>query len=208
MTEKERYEVRDPTKRKKAKQTPQEAWMELLTDSIPKAPSHLRQNLTEISTRENVPRKEKQFRNFVANSMRIPHSAVEEIWKFLKELQGRKQAAREEEKRVQERKAAEELAKVEKAKEESDFKASCKHDDIDNQTNHPLPSSEEVKKAMKKILKKEEAKAMPIKSLQKAVCAKFSLEKKGKKHMKKLLKEQLLGKKFAVDGKIVRLKVD
>lgn len=140
--------------------------------------------------------------------MRIPHSAVEEIWKFLKELQGRKQAAREEEKRVQERKAAEELAKVEKAKEESDFKASCKHDDIDNQTNHPLPSSEEVKKAMKKILKKEEAKAMPIKSLQKAVCAKFSLEKKGKKHMKKLLKEQLLGKKFAVDGKIVRLKVD
>ena len=50
-------------------------------------------------------------------------------------------------------------------------------------------SADEIKKVVKKILKKEKDKAMPIKSLRKAFYAKYCLEKKGKKHMKKLLKE-------------------
>lgn len=187
--------------------------MDLLADSVAEAPTHLRQHLSEISTRDNVPRKEKQFRNFVANSMRISKSTVDQIWNLLNELKDKQQAAKEEQKKLaEESQKKEESPKPEKAEtvssKSSPASDTTKSDEKESSTTEKLPSSEELKKAMKKILKKEKDKTMPIKTLRKAVCAKYGLEKKGKKHMRKLLKEHLAGKKFVVDGKVVRLKVD
>ena len=209
LTEVERYEKRDPAKRNATKQTPQEAWMQLLADSVSSAPTHLQQHLNEISSRDNVPRKEKQFRNFVANSMKISKSTVDQIWNHLKELKEKQQAAKAEEKAAEESQKKENPEKP--TNEEIDKPNFSQLSSTENSakiSDVKLPSADELKKAMKKILKKEKDKAMPIKSLRKAVCAKYGLEKKGKKHMKKLLKEHLSGKKFVVDGKLVRLKVD
>ena len=213
LTEVERYEKRDPAKRKATKQTPQEAWMELLADSVAGAPTHLRQHLSEISARDNVPRKEKQFRNFVANSMRISKSTVDQIWNYLKELKDKQQAAKEAQKLAEEsqKKEKEESSKSEKVATDKPKAAEPSESNKPEKESPPdahLPSADELKKAMKKILKGEKDKAMPIKSLRKAVCAKYGLEKKGKKQLKKLLKDHLSGKKFVVDGKLVRLKVD
>ena len=185
--------------------------MELLADSVNEAPTHLRQYLSDISTRDNVPRKEKQFRNFVANSMKISKSAVEQIWNFLKELKDKQQAAKEEKAKATQIHSQEN--KLEEDKEDSkmgETKPSVAQETerADKNEADALPSPDEIKKAMKKILKKEKDNTMPLKRLKKAVCAKYGLEKKGKKHMKKLLKEHLSGKKFVVDGKVVRLKVD
>ena len=208
----ERYEKRDPSKRKASKkQTPQEAWMDLLANSVAEAPTHLRQHLSDISARDNVPRKEKQFRNFVSNSMRISKSTMDQIWNHLKDLKDKQQAAKEAQKAADEdKKASEALAQKDEETEQSTppakpTKAVSSEKDTSSSN---LPSTEEVKKAMQKILKEQKDKAMPIKRLRKAVCAKYGLEKKGKKQMKKLLKEHLSGKKFVVDGKLVKLKVD
>lgn len=190
--------------------------MELLADSVSQAPTPLRHYLTEISARDNVPRKEKQFRNFVANSMKIPKSTVEQIWNFLKELKDRQQKEAAALKEAETKKADENASKrkaenTPKADEKmagTSHKPSSQSTSVVENSNSKLPSADQVKKAMKKILKKEEGKAMPVKHLRKAVCAMYGVEKNGKKRMKNLLKEHLSGKKFVVDGKIVRLKVD
>lgn len=215
----ERYEKRDPAKRaavKRKKQTPQEAWMELLTDSVAEAPVHLRHYLSEISTRDNVPRKEKQFRNFIANSMRISQSTVEQIWNYLKELKEKQQAAKDAQKKAEEegsqftkKQQSETTGKKEGAEPISTSdEHTTNHKPANEASGLSLPSADEVKKAMKKILKKETDKKMPLKKLRKAVCAKYGIEKNGKKHMKKLLEKHLSGKKFVLDNNVVRLKID
>eukprot|EP00977_Amphora_coffeiformis_P004045 scaffold804_cov165-Amphora_coffeaeformis.AAC.24 len=206
MTEVERYEKRGPVKRK----GPQEDWMELLAEAVPQAPVHLRPHLSEISTRDNVPRKEKQFRNFVANSMKISNSVVQQIWIFLKELKDKKQAAKDAQKKTNENQAKKnEPAKVEKAEEKDTAKSPSQNNDKTKiEASTTLPSADEVKKAMKKILKKESNKQMPLKKLRKAVCARYGIEKKGKDHMKKVVEKHLSGKKFVIDNKVVRLKID
>ena len=207
MTEVERYEKRGPVKRK----GPQEDWMELLADAVSQAPVHLRHHLSEISTRDNVPRKEKQFRNFVANSMKISNSVVEQIWVFLKELKEKKQVVKDAQKKPEISQAKKkEPVKEGKTEDLETVKSSSqkKDDKTENEPSLTLPSTDDVKKAMKKILKKESEKQMPLKKLRKAVCAHYGIEKKGKEHMKKLVEKHLSGKKFIIDNKMVRLKID
>jgi hypothetical protein len=109
MTEVERYEKRDPAKSSglsgaRAKLTPQEAWMELIVSSVPEAPSHLRQYMQTISTLSNIPRKEKQFRNFTANSLNLgggrqhAEKIVSDIWSFLCTLREKQQKQRQQQK--------------------------------------------------------------------------------------------------------------
>lgn len=143
--------------------------------------------------------------------MRISKGSVDQIWDYLKELKEKQQAAKEQQK------MSEESQKNEFSDKRDATALSAEPSPTPNMDNNKdekdsstvkIPSADEVKKAMKKILKNEKDKSMPIKTLRKAVCTKYGLEKKGRKQMKKLLKEHLLGKKFAVDGKLVRLKVD
>jgi hypothetical protein len=219
LTEVERYETKGKGKGSNKKKSPQEMWMDILAEAGPEAPAHLRHYMSDVSTRDNVPRKEKQFKNFVANSMKIPKHTVQEIWDFLKqrkeEEQQRQTAAKE-----QIQKAEKEQTKIEEVLTDGDAESVDSAEAVqadpaettlkqsENAVDVKLPSPDEVKKAMKKILKKEKDNAMPLKSLRKAVCSKYGMEKKGKKQMKKLLTDNLSAKKFVVDGKVVRLKID
>lgn len=85
VTEVERYEKRTP--KKNGKVPPQQLWMELIADSIQIAPAHLQSYVRTMSTLDNVPRKEKPFYNFTANSLNLKNKhgseIVSEIWKFL-----------------------------------------------------------------------------------------------------------------------------
>jgi hypothetical protein len=215
VTEVERYEQRDPSKRKKKKQSPQEVWMELLSTSVALAPTHLQSCLSTIATYDNVPRKEKQFRNFVANSMKLPHSTVTQIWEYLKQVRETQQATatatattadqaltqQEDNNKRNTHEAVITESKNDSSNtvvtntEEDDLNAkknSCSNKNDDTAVSSSLPSSKEVKKTMKKLLKQETSKSMSMKQLRKAVCAKYKLKdtnKKGQKHIKQLVKE-------------------
>jgi hypothetical protein len=91
VTEVERYGMGDPNGGKKAKVTPQQAWMDLITSSVDSAPPNLRDFMQALTHLDNVPRKEKQFRNFASNSLNLRgnkngDSIVGEIWGLLKRL--------------------------------------------------------------------------------------------------------------------------
>jgi cell growth-regulating nucleolar protein len=108
VTEVERYEKPNPNK-KKVKVTPQELWTDLIASSVDSAPAHLRGYMESMTHLANVPRKEKQFRNFTSNSLNLrgnrnADSVVGEIWGVLKGLRDEQQKAKAE-------LAAKELAK-------------------------------------------------------------------------------------------------
>lgn len=91
MTEAERYEKRTPAAKKNGgKRTPQEQWRDLVEVCQEKAPAHLQHYLHTMAQLDNVPRKEKQFRNFTANSLNLRgkgqhgEKIVTDIWNLLK----------------------------------------------------------------------------------------------------------------------------
>lgn len=88
ISEVERYEKRAP--KKNGKVPPQQLWMELIADSIAMAPTHLQSYIRTMSTLDNVPRKEKPFYNFTANSLNLKNkhgsAIVAEIWKHLSDF--------------------------------------------------------------------------------------------------------------------------
>jgi hypothetical protein len=61
--------------------------MDLITSSIETAPTQLKSPIRAMSTLDNVPRKEKPFYNFTANSLNLRGKSgevtVSEIWKYL-----------------------------------------------------------------------------------------------------------------------------
>jgi hypothetical protein len=119
MTEVERYEKRGDNasssgQKKGGKKSPQEAWMDLVVSAVDEAPAHLKSQLGILAGLDNVPRKEKQFRNFASNSLNMRGNknnnnrgganVVSEIWTFLK---SRQQQAQDERKKVEEQQALE-----------------------------------------------------------------------------------------------------
>jgi hypothetical protein len=91
VTEVERYEKRAP--RKNSKVSPQQMWMDLITSSVETAPTHLKSHMRTMSILNNVPRKEKAFYNFTANSLNLRgksgEATVSEIWIYLNGLRGK-----------------------------------------------------------------------------------------------------------------------
>jgi hypothetical protein len=95
MTEAERYEKRAPPQKGRGnKPTPQQLWTNAIADASEAAPAHLKHYMRTMSQLDNVPRKEKQFRNFTANSLNLrggqKDSVVSEIWALL-QVQRQKQ---------------------------------------------------------------------------------------------------------------------
>ena len=97
MTEVERYEKRAP--KKNGKVPPQQLWMDLIADAIDTAPAHLKHHLRDMASLDNVPRKEKPFRNFTSNSLNLRgkngDATVSEIWSYLKEIREKQQQRKE-----------------------------------------------------------------------------------------------------------------
>jgi hypothetical protein len=94
MTEAERYEKRAPSQ-KNNKPTPQQLWTRAIADAVEAAPAHLKHYMKTMSQLDNVPRKEKQFRNFTANSLNLrggqKNLVVSEIWSLLQEQRQKQQ---------------------------------------------------------------------------------------------------------------------
>lgn len=201
MTEVERYEKKgaQASKTKSTKKSPQEIWTELLSDSVDVAPSHLKNHLRTLASLGNAPRKEKQFRNFAANSLGLRgnnNAIVGDIWNFLKEVKEKQQKERSEVSKAATLTEKEEPFKAqapeEKEAEKSDKEASN-------------PTKKEVKKAMKKVLKANSNK-LKMKELRKKVQTQLALPKSLKGDLKRLIQQTVETKEsFVVEGKVVML---
>ena len=128
LTESERYETKpwlsndgttsnkQQNKNKKKKRTPQEEWMDVIQTCIENGETSSSSNslttyLKQMSNLENIPRKEKQFRNFTSNSLNLKgkHGTqiVTDLWNVLSKertnrIEQRKKQEAEEEKKKQE----------------------------------------------------------------------------------------------------------
>jgi hypothetical protein len=223
MTEVERYEKRDPAKPSglsgaRAKQTPQEAWMELIVSSVPAAPSHLRQYMQTISTLSNIPRKEKQFRNFTANSLNLgggrqhAEKIVSDIWSFLCTLREKQQKQRQEQKQGNESVASQGIRQTlggdnqETEIEESDDRATkpitsdigARRDDArlgapENAGDDETITVESVSNAMQLVLAGTKG-GMSKSLLRRAVRRHLNLAKQHRSRIKLLVK-QIIGRK-------------
>ena len=172
--------------------------------------------MDQLTMLENVPRKEKQFRNFTINSLGLKGTNGErikgEIWACLtkvREEEKRRKEEEERERKEQQQKAKEKDAvpdsspkKTKSVSESSDGSESSKSSAV-------LPSKKVVVKAMKKVLKKAPNKQLKFKGLRKQVQESLALksDKSGKKKLKKLLEECVKdnSKKIVMDGKTVVL---
>mmetsp|Transcript_38355 Transcript_38355/g.43792 ORF Transcript_38355/g.43792 Transcript_38355/m.43792 type:complete len:258 (-) Transcript_38355:76-849(-) len=197
ITEAERYEksVYRPPNNKKQKKNPQEVWMNLLQQctETADAPQSIRCSLQRLADMGNVPRKEKQFRNFVANSLNLrggrqqQSNHVNDLWNLLSERRNKEI--------LMEKKKREEEEKILKHKEEEQ-KLSVEKTSL---------SSKQVRKTARKILKKSSSSSMKMKHLRNKVLETLGLEKSQQKKLKKILQNELGTKKFKIDGKMVKL---
>ena len=183
--------------------------MEVIHKALSSSPPALTSHLESLSTYDNVPRKEKAFRNFASNSLRLrggnSASIVDSIWKHLNSIRQEKIKANEEEKKSKE--------EEKRAKEEEDSKKdTCIPIDFTiskSNTNGKNDSKKSVFKAVKKALKKAPTGKLKMKDLRKLVSEK--LESKGQKIDKKVfkltIKEAIEGETgIILEGKVVSIK--
>lgn len=214
MTEAERYEktiYKGPKKNdtKGRKMTPQESWMETIADAMENCPPALSSYLQTLSSYDNVPRKEKAFRNFSANSLNLRgkhgDETISSIWKHLSSLREAKMKQQEEAKKA-EQKATEEKKVEEKA--EKKIEEPKKTNESKSSSKEGKKSTKKVVKAMKKALKKAPSKQMKMKELRKIIEKKLDDELKNmskddiKKMMKLAIEEET---SIALDNKVVKI---
>eukprot|EP00547_Thalassionema_nitzschioides_P003025 CAMPEP_0194206582 /NCGR_PEP_ID=MMETSP0156-20130528/5566_1 /TAXON_ID=33649 /ORGANISM="Thalassionema nitzschioides, Strain L26-B" /LENGTH=263 /DNA_ID=CAMNT_0038933133 /DNA_START=29 /DNA_END=820 /DNA_ORIENTATION=- len=211
MTEAERYEKSVYRPPKKQKRNPQEQWMDLIERGASEAPVNLRISIQRLTDLGNVPRKEKQFRNFAANSLNLRGKQVEivsQIWNFLSGLREKENA---EKKRLNEvdkdenQKENESEGKKEHCKEKDAKSSNGNENYIEKESKDDL-SSKRVRKTAKKILKKGKS-SMKLKHLRSEVCKALGLDKNLQKRLKKMLEIEIGAddSRFKVDGKMISL---
>jgi len=211
----ERYEKRAP--KKNGKVPPQQLWMDLIGEATETAPGHLKHHIQSMASLDNVPRKEKPFRNFTSNSLNLRgksgEGTVSEIWNFLKGLREKQQQSASSDRQQKSAAATqqseakndapvnvEDNSSVEKNEESSPKDASTKEETSDKSKS--TIDKKAVKKAMKKALKKASDRSLKIKLLRKAVQS--NLNGADAALVKDLVQQNL--KHFVVDGKRVTLK--
>ena len=223
ISEAERYEksvfrgVRKGEAGPRKKMSAQEAWTLLIADGVGTAPPAIRPNLERLAMLDNVPRKEKQFRNFAANSLSMRRSEAEEmageIWKHLSQLREEQKKANEDGRKKQEAEAEAEAkaSKAEAVKEEAKRGegvegSSSSSSSESSEGGDSRSESRRVSIAMTKLLKEAPRKKMKVSKLGKKVKKELLLKRK-KKEMKVLLKQIIAASKsgMKIDGKRVLL---
>lgn len=170
---------------------------------------------------DNVPRKEKAFRNFTKNSLRIPNhlkdTLVTEIWEFLMLCKKEKDEERQKNENEQKKSEQPEVSMSEKQEQEPPTSiGSSLNDTTEEDTTVPSTSiskteKKEIKKAMKKILKKSPNQRLKVKELRRKVKLKVSLDKYKKEEWKKIMWDHILEQKnkanitVSSDQKVVSL---
>ncbi len=218
----ERYEKRAP--KKNGKVPPQQLWMDLITSSIPMAPAHLQSYIRTMSTLDNVPRKEKPFYNFTANSLNLKNKhgsgIVAEIWKYLSDCRRNQLSS------IKKSEDIGESTEVHKTAVDSLSESVTNNNDLNtnappvdnkdatipkgeiksdkNGTVHVQADKSIVKKKMKLAFKNSKSKSLPIKKLRKIVKEQFN--KDDQMSVKKIIK-QMIGqeKYFSQDGETVTI---
>lgn len=214
LTEAERYEksvYRGPKKgASNIKKGPQDVWSDLIvhaseiaTDSI------IKSKLKELTHLSNVPRKEKQFRNFTANSLKLRdygnHTTnsqiVDRMWKYLVEVRDKEYEKRKRE--LEERKG--DPTPPPQPQPQPTKELPTENSRIAADEN--VISKKKVLKAMKKMLKKAPKHQLKMKELRGKVETKLNVTKCMQKELKKIIMEQIgeHDKKLKLDGKFVSL---
>lgn len=212
VSEAERYEKTVYKGNKKnSKKNPQEAWKDLITEASDYAPPALQAYMQRLAELDNVPRKEKPFRNWAANSLSLrgkQTTIVESLWKFLSELRAKDQASRNMADNDEKRgnvgslvvNQIDDVSKTEREKiETTSAPGVCDSTDL---------SSKSIRKTLKKVLKKAPNRSMKIKALRTAIEVQLGIKKTMRKKLKALFSQeiQVETEKIVVDGKVVTLK--
>ncbi len=182
------------------------------------APGHLKSHMRIMAGLDNIPRKEKQFRNFTSNSLNLRgknESIVGEIWNLLKLEREKRQSEKEQQQQQQQQKDKLENEKQENTVEISEgTPESNERPKIEDSKSTSTSSNVEeidptkVQKAMKKVLKKAPNRSMKLKELRNLLGEKLGLSKGAMKALKKLLEtapESTNKTKVKVDGKMITL---
>lgn len=155
ITEAEKYQgALFQKKNGKEKVNPQEVWMDKIKELAKnRTDPTLKKVFVKLAGYDNVPRKQKNFINFVQNSCHFPKDQVEKVWKTLEEIKTNIQQEREIEKATK-RKATESTEekvedKPKKAKVEKEEPINWNELIVKNLTTDPI----EPKKLFKKIYK-------------------------------------------------------
>lgn len=191
--------------------TPQEQWSEIINQSVENCSPTLSNHLQNLSAYDNVPRKEKAFRNFSANSLNLRGASgdaiITSIWKHLSSI--REENMKNQEKQKQ--------ANVAELKEKTELKESpvkieenVKGDNVskDSSSKATKKSTKKVVKTIRKALKKAPSKQLKMKELRELVKMKLrdELTDMSKDDLKKTIKEAIAGESsILLDGKSVRL---
>lgn len=212
VSEAERYEKTVYKGNKKsAKINPQEAWMDLIAEASESAPPALQSYMRRLSELDNVPRKEKPFRNWAANSLNLRGQQTliaGNLWTFLSELREKDQLERKrtgEEEEVICQDLVETNQLVEKVPIENEIVESAPTQKVESITHF---SPKTVRKTMKKILKKAPKRSMKIKALRSAVQGAIGISNLMRKKLKAMVSSEIqaYSKKIVVVGKVVTLK--
>ncbi|KAL3781394.1 hypothetical protein HJC23_001597 [Cyclotella cryptica] len=181
--------------------TKQEKWTQTIQRAADTAPPSLKSYMDQLTMLENIPTKEKQFRNFAANSLRLKKNddrITTHIWEWLMKQKSDDQSNSDEKKHPSNQDAIATApastipsdTKREKANAEPTQLVSD-NDDTPSDTN--VPSHASVKKILKKALKKASNHKLKFKVLRQTV--KETLYQKADDTMKSQL-EQIGRKKW------------
>mmetsp|Transcript_44183 Transcript_44183/g.94063 ORF Transcript_44183/g.94063 Transcript_44183/m.94063 type:complete len:205 (-) Transcript_44183:119-733(-) len=201
--------------------SPQEAWNQTIQVAAAQASSSLKSYVDQLSMLENVPRKEKQFRNFTVNSLRLKGPNGEkvkgEIWSLLVKV--REEEKKKKDEFCQQKQHTKPTSKKEDENLGSSKTVNSKHvsdsDDESLSNNNgkrkaiEFPPEKAVTKAMKKALKKSPNKQLKFKTLRKQVqeSLSFKVGKEKKKRWTRMLQQCVNAnpKKLVMNGKMVTL---
>lgn len=223
VTEAERYEKslykgQKNSNKKNIKLSPQQSWIQLVQKSADTAPYKVQHILKKIiDLGDNCPRKEKQFHNFVANSLSLRNGEdlITEVWNYLQKCRAKELGL----------KNGDYGEVKEDAKSADNPDCNAQVQPKGNQQNiqekilegigaTPLTlhgkeiEPAKVIKAMKKALKKSPGQKMKLKELRKQIKIQLELEKHSKRQLKQLIERQLAANNISrvrLEGKTVLL---
>mmetsp|Transcript_31688 Transcript_31688/g.75630 ORF Transcript_31688/g.75630 Transcript_31688/m.75630 type:complete len:291 (-) Transcript_31688:71-943(-) len=172
------------------KLTPQEAWQNTIQSAVEQAPEGLRTYMTQLADLENVPRKEKPFRNFLTNSLKLKGKSGEKakagMWALLVKIRNEERKKREGDSATA--KTKQEGPKQEENKDETNNAEEISRSEparkLDEAESSEMPSEKKLAKAMKKALKAAPNRELKFKSLRKQVQTSLALKVNGKKREK------------------------
>ncbi|KAK8803652.1 hypothetical protein WA158_001346 [Blastocystis sp. Blastoise] len=145
---------------KKEKENPQLEWMRLLDSAKDSCTdSSVKSALDQLCNLDNVPRKKKQFYNYVNNCVHIPTNTVDKVWEILESLRQKQIAEKKAiEDKVKAEIAARKKAKLEKMKEEESSSSSSwdtSSSDDDDKKEEKKKITEIPKKSIKETKEKK-----------------------------------------------------